>query len=86
MTAAIVVDFTDVPDVDRTEQTVANKLGVEAPDVQRAAHQLWGHPFTQERDRRIGEGISPARARTLRAGMTKRLIREIEPHLRGQSS
>lgn len=83
---ALIVDFADVPDVDRTEQTVAHKLGVEAPDVQHAAQRLWGRTFSQERDRRVGEGVSPGRARTLRAGMTKRMIREIEPQLREQSS
>lgn len=83
---SIVVDFTDVPDVDRVEQAVSHKLGVEAPDVQRVALELWGRSFAEERDRRIGEGVAPSRLRTLRAGMTKRMTREIEPHLREQSS
>ena len=86
LTGYVVVDFTDVPDVDRTEQAVSHKLGVEAPDVQRAALKLWGRSFAEERDRRIGEGVAPSRLRTLRAGMTKRMTREIEPHLREQSS
>ncbi|MCF7552204.1 helix-turn-helix domain-containing protein [Pseudonocardia sp. WMMC193] len=78
----IIVDMSNVPDVDRTEQLVAHRLDAEAPVVQQAAQQLWGRSFAEERDRRLGDVGDPQRARTLRAGMTKRMTREIEPTVR----
>ncbi|MCE0764818.1 hypothetical protein LWC35_18175 [Pseudonocardia kujensis] len=78
----LVVDFTNVPDVDRTEALVAHRLGAEAPVVQQAAQQLWGRSFAEERDHRLGNVGDPQRARTLRAGMTKRMTREIEETVR----
>ena len=78
MAEAIVVDFEKAEDQLIADRRAAERLGVPEHRVTAAAVKLWGHTLTQERDRRLGSSD----ARNLRAGMTKRLIREIAPHVR----
>lgn len=78
MAEAIVVDFEKVDDHTIADRRAAERLGVPVGRVLHAAERLWGHTLTQERDRRLGGSD----ARNLRAGMTKRLIREIAQHVR----
>lgn len=75
----IVIDFTDVEDFEADERA-ATRLGVDQDQVTATARELWGHTLTAERNARLAElgTKTPKELRTLRAGMTKRLTREIE--------
>jgi hypothetical protein len=75
-------DFSDVPDLE-ADQRVADRLGVDLEVVTRAARALWGHSLTEERNRRLAtKGKDPKAIRTLRSGMTKRLMREVDTYLK----
>lgn len=78
-TRPVVLDFTDVEDLEADERA-ATRLGVDQDQVTDTARELWGHTLTAERNARLAElgTKTPKELRTLRAGMTKRLIREIE--------
>ena len=78
----IIVDFSKVDDYTIADRRAAERLGVPEHRVTAAAVKLWGHTLTEERDHRLGGSD----ARNLRAGMTKRLIREIAPHVQEKES
>lgn len=75
----VVLDFTDVEDLEADERA-ATRWGVDQDQVTATARELWGHTLTAERNARLAElgTKTPKELRTLRAGMTKRLMREIE--------
>lgn len=77
------LDFSDAEDLEADER-VAKRLGVETQEVTRIAHELWGHSLTQERNRRLADSPAkdPKAMRTVRGGMTKRLLREVELHMK----
>jgi transcriptional regulator with XRE-family HTH domain len=63
------------------ERNAARKLGVPARTVVRAARKLWGHGLAEERESRLGGGLKLPRRRlqARRGGITRRLVRELEP-------
>jgi transcriptional regulator with XRE-family HTH domain len=67
------------------EQNAARILGVDALEVSAAAHGLWGHSLTAERDVRVEAGSSsdaPASAvRARRGHVTRTLLAELKPWL-----
>lgn len=79
---AHVIDFSNVVELEADER-VASRLGVDTEVVTRIARERWGHTLTDERNRRLADaGTKDPRAlRTLRGGMTKRLMREVEQHV-----
>lgn len=78
-----VLDMSSVEDLEADERA-ASRLGVETRDVTRIAHELWGHSLTAERNRRLADSPTkdPKAMRTVRGGMTKRLMREVELHMK----
>ncbi|MEU8275719.1 helix-turn-helix domain-containing protein [Microbispora bryophytorum] len=62
---------------------LAMRMGVRPELVTQAAERLWGHPLQAERDRRLAEmePMTEAQRRTRRGHITRKLTREIEPHL-----
>lgn len=77
---ALVLDFATAPDLE-ADARVAERLGVDQDEVTRIAHELWGHSLTDERNKRLPTG-DPKTLRTLRGGMTKRLMREVELYMK----
>lgn len=80
---SFVVDFSAAPDLE-ADARVAERLGVDQDEVTRIAHELWGHSLTDERNKRLPTG-DPKTLRTLRGGMTKRLMREVELYMKRRS-
>lgn len=76
------IDFSEVVELEADER-VAQRLGVDTSEVTRIARDLWGHTLTDERNRRLEDSgkSDPKELRTLRAGMTKRLMKEISLQL-----
>lgn len=68
-----------------TEFKAARKLGVSPVALQAAAFRLWGHGFASQRDALVRESsepsVDPRRVQALRGAVTKRLLKELEPHL-----
>jgi transcriptional regulator with XRE-family HTH domain len=66
------------------ERKAARKLGVPARAVVLAARKLWGHGLAEERERRLGalEQLPRRRLQARRGGITRRLVRELEPVVR----
>lgn len=77
-----VIDFSESIDLEADER-VANRLGVDIEVVTRIARERWGHTLTEERNRRLADAPTkePQAMRTLRSGMTKRLMREMQQYL-----
>jgi hypothetical protein len=73
----------DVDSCRDAEQKAAHKLEVSPLAVSIAAHKLWKHSLTEERDRRIAEeasaASSPRTLQALRGHVTRTLLIEIEP-------
>ncbi|MGD0083564.1 MAG: helix-turn-helix transcriptional regulator [Acidimicrobiales bacterium] len=69
------------------ELAAARRLGVGADDLSFAAFGLWGDSLTSERDRRvvaaIPEGASPRSVQALRGHVTRQLLAELEPIVKG---
>jgi hypothetical protein len=65
------------------EYNVARKLGVPLFAVSLAAHRLWGHSLSAERDERAnndaGKGISPRSLQAFKGNVTRQLTKEIAP-------
>lgn len=67
----------------QADAELAARLGLRPEDVSAAAEALWGRTLHQERERRLagfGE-MTPAQRRTRRGHITRRLAKELEPHL-----
>jgi transcriptional regulator with XRE-family HTH domain len=69
------------------EQKAAQKLGVSPLAIAIAAHKLWKHSLTEERDRRVTEqandAATPRTVQALRGHITRTLLIEIEPLVAG---
>jgi len=69
------------------ERHAARRLGVPAEQVARAAVALWGRPLSEERDRRLADpppDLSARRLQALRGHVTRDLMSELQPVLRGR--
>jgi len=76
-------------DVGDAERHAARRLGVPVERVNQAAMTLWGRPLSEERDRRLveqPEGMSPRRLQALRGHITRSLITELLPVVRGRTA
>ncbi|MEV0343653.1 helix-turn-helix domain-containing protein [Nocardia sp. NPDC050713] len=76
-------DLSEAGEDDPVSDRIADRLGVDLETVMDVAQQLWGHAATKERDERLSSTrpSDPKALRTLRAGMTKRLLREVREHI-----
>ncbi|MGS2808140.1 helix-turn-helix domain-containing protein [Nocardia sp. MW-W600-9] len=79
----VTIDLSEAVEDDPVSDRIADRLGVELDQVMEVAQQLWGHTATKERDERLlsTPPSDPKALRTLRAGMTKRLLREVREHI-----
>lgn len=79
----VAVDFSEAQEDYSADDSIATRLGVDLDVVIGAAQDLWGHSATKERDARLSSTppSDPKALRTLRAGMTKRLLREVREHM-----
>lgn len=73
--------------------TAAQRLGRMPTEVDEASQQLWGHSFTTERDKRVGDppedgdAANSRRALQARRGHASRaMIEELRAHFAGQQS
>lgn len=84
----VTVDFSEADEDDPVADRIADRLGVDIEQVMDAAQELWGQTATKERDERLSRTppADPRAMRTLRAGMTKRLLREVRTYLEGGDS
>lgn len=68
---------------DDAEQKAARKLNVPAEWIAVAAHSIWGHGLTFERDRLVdveaGSGADPRTVQARRGHVTRSLLRQIAP-------
>lgn len=62
---------------------LAKTLGVEPQVMEWVARRLYGHPFIDERETRLGDvsGLTPGAARTKRGHVTRALLNEMRDHL-----
>jgi len=72
---------------DEADKAVAGKLGYPVEWVISAAHDLWGHSLTEERDARLGDtsGIPARTLQAKRGAMTRKLTAEIAAYIKREN-
>lgn len=65
---------------------LVKRIGVDQDTFERAAREVFGRSFLEEREARLGDtsALSKGSARTKRGHVTRALVDEIQAHLRGR--